>query len=298
MPATAHPPFIDADTVRADLDGFVLVEMRWSLDGSQGREQYLAGHLPGAVFVDLDTVAAGPPTARAGRHPLPDPARFAADLGALGIAEQDRIVVADQGPGAIAARLVWMLRVIGGDAAVLDGGVAGWDGALDSGEVVRAPVTRRVHPWPADRLADADLVARLAADDRAVVLDARDRPRYLGEAEPTSSPPGRVPGARSAPFVDNLDAGHLAPLERLRATYAAVQALDATDVVAYCGSGVTACHDLLVLEALGVSGRLYPGSWSAWSADPDRAVASGPDDPGSGDTVAGSTGADGTGATC
>jgi thiosulfate/3-mercaptopyruvate sulfurtransferase len=249
--------------------------MRWSLDGSEGHDSYLAGHLPGAVYVDLDTVAAGPPSTAAGRHPLPDPARFAADLGALGIGEHDRVVVADQGPGAIAARLVWMLRAIGGEAAVLDGGVAAWDGPLDSGEVVRPPVTRRVHPWPADRLVDTDTLAGFLGDDTTVVLDARDRPRFLGEVEPTSSPPGHVPGARSAPFVDNLDGGRLAPLDRLRAEYTALGALDADEVVAYCGSGVTACHDLLVLEALGITGRLYPGSWSAWSADPARPVATG-----------------------
>ena len=291
-PRAALPPFLDVATVRNDLDRFVLVEMRWSLDGSEGRERYLAAHLPGAVHVDLDTVAAGPPTAVGGRHPLPDPARFAADLGALGIADHDRVVVADQGPGAIAARLAWMLRAIGGDAAVLDGGVAAWDGPLDRGEVTRPPVTRRVRPWPADRLADTDAVAALTGDDTAVVLDARDRARFLGEVEPTSSPPGHVPGARNAPFADNLDQGRLAPPDRLRATYAAIGALDADEVVAYCGSGVTACHDLLVLEALGVTGRLYPGSWSAWSADPARPVATGPA------ALDGPAGSDGSGTAC
>jgi thiosulfate/3-mercaptopyruvate sulfurtransferase len=273
------PPFVDVAAVRADFDRLVLVEMRWSLDGSEGRDSYLAGHLPGAVHVDLDTVAAGPPSEAGGRHPLPDPARFAADLGAMGIAEDDRVVVADQGPGAIAARLVWMLRAIGGDAAVLDGGVAAWDGPLERGEVTRPPVTRRVRPWPADRLADTRAVAALAADEDAVVLDARDRQRFTGASEPTPSRPGHVPGARSAPFADNLDGGRLVPLEQLRSRYAELGALDADEVVAYCGSGVTACHDLLVLEALGVSGRLYPGSWSAWSADPSRPVERGDERP-------------------
>lgn len=272
--AVGLPPFIDVARIRDRPEQFVLVEMRWSLDGRQNREAHLAGHLPGAVYVDLDTVAAGPPTAVGGRHPLPDPARFAADLGALGIAEDDRVVVADQGPGAIAARLVWMLRAIGGDAAVLDGGVAAWDGPLDTGEVVREPVTRRVHPWPPGLLADTDLVATLAGDGDAVVLDARDVDRFAGHGdEPPPARPGHAPGARSAPFVDNLVRGRLAPRDELRERYASLGALDADEVVAYCGSGVTACHDLLVLEMLGVTGRLYPGSWSAWGVDPSRPVA-------------------------
>ncbi|MCA1784229.1 MAG: sulfurtransferase [Intrasporangiaceae bacterium] len=276
MSVTAVPPFVSADWLAAATPPPVLVDLRWSLDGSLGRRDYLERHLPGAVYLDLDTVAAGPPTAAGGRHPLPDPAAFAASLGELGIGQDDPVVAYDQGPGVIAARLVWMLRAIGQPAAVLEGGLAGWSGPVEAGQVTRTPVVRAVCDWPADRLADADLTARVAARPDGVVLDARDAVRFSGEREPIDPRPGHIPGAVNLPVTDNLDAaGRLLVRAALSERYASTGALEADEVVAYCGSGVAACHGLLVLEELGVHGRLFPGSWSAWSADPGREAAIG-----------------------
>lgn len=271
------PPFVTAAWLRDHRDDVVLVDLRWSLDGSEGPATYRQRHLPGAVYVDLDTVLADPPSPTAGRHPLPPPERFAAELGALGIAEDDPVVAYDQGPGAIAARLVWMLRVIGQPAAVLEGGLAAWTGPTASGGADRPPVSRHPRPWPAERLADADLTADLAGRAEAVVLDARDPARYRGDHEPVDARPGHVPGAVNLPFADNLDDhGGLRPVPELTDRYHQVGALEADEVVAYCGSGVTACLDLLVLERLGRTGRLFPGSWSAWSHDGSRDAATGP----------------------
>lgn len=276
-PTSPLPPFVDAAFVADHGPRIVLADTRWSLDGSEGRRSHLAASLPAAVYVDLDEVLAGSPSPTAGRHPLPTPAAFAADLGRLGIGIDDPVVAYDQGSGAIAARLVWMLRAIGQPAAVLDGGFAGWTGPTAAGGASRQPVVRAPVPWPDRLLADAHLVDALRDDPDAVVLDARDPDRYAGAHEPVDPRAGHVPGARNLPFSDNLDAGRLRPLEQLRTRYAASGALGRREVVAYCGSGVTACHDLLVLEVLGVEGRLFPGSWSAWSADARRPVATGPD---------------------
>lgn len=283
------PPFLEAARLRGLLDAgepVRLGDVRWSLDGAQGRHTYLDGHLPGAVYVDLDTDLASAPSPAQGRHPLPEPAAFAAALGRLGVGPQDLVVAYDQGSGAIAARLAWMCRAIGQPASVLSGGLAAWDGPLEAGDVVVRPFVRTAVAWPVDKVADADLVDRLRTDPDAVVIDARAPQRYRGDDEPVDARPGHVPDAVNVPVADNLAAdGRLAADADLRARYAAVGAIDAAEVVVYCGSGVTACHDLLALEQLGRSARLYPGSWSAWSADPNRPVAVGsatPDDPSDG----------------
>lgn len=266
-------PFVDVTWLRERLDDVVLADTRWYLDGTDAHAEYLEGHLPGAVFVDVDRDLAAEPSPAAGRHPLPDPVAFAATLGRLGIGPSDTVVAYDQGSGAIAARLVWMLRVLGQDAAVLEGGLQAWDGPLDSGSVTRAPTEVPVRPWPDERLADADEVAELA-EGRGMVLDARDPARYRGEEEPVDPQAGHIPGAVNRPYTDNVDAdGRLLPTDQLRERY---EGLDG-DVAVYCGSGVTACHDVLVLELLGIAARLFPGSWSAWSGDPDRPVATGPE---------------------
>lgn len=270
------PPFVDADWLGPRLHEVVPADVRWSLDGSQGREQYLQATLPGAVFVDLDEVLAAPPSPRHGRHPLPTPEAFADALGELGIPEDATVVAFDQGPGAFAARLVWMLRVTGHPAAVLDGGLAGWPGPTEPGGAARPPVRRRPVPWPDHLLADADLVAALRTDPGAVLLDARSPERYRGETEPVDPRPGHVPGAVNLPVEENVAGGRLRDRAELERRYAATGALAAREVVAYCGSGVTACYDLLVLELLGIDARLFDGSWSAWSADRRRPVATGP----------------------
>jgi len=267
------PPVVDPAWLRAHRSGVVPADVRWYLDGRSGRAAYDAGHLPGAVFVDLDRVLAGPPGPGAGRHPLPDPAVFAEGLAALGIADGDTVVAYDDAGGVVAARLVWMLRVTGHAAALLDGGVRAWDGPREQAAPDRAPAVFTPRPWPADRLAGAEDVL----DPSAVVLDAREPARYRGDREPVDPRAGHVPGAVNAPCRGNLDGdGRFLPADALRRRYTGAGVAEDRDVVVYCGSGVTACHDLLALEVAGLpAGRLYPGSWSQYSADPGRPVAVG-----------------------
>ncbi len=278
-----HPPgpVVDATWLAAHLDRVVPADVRWYLDGRSGREAYDSGHVPGAVFVDLDLDLSSPAEPGRGRHPLASPEHLAARLGALGITDDDTVVAYDDAGGAVAARLWWMLDAIGQSVAVLDGGLQAWtsppvSGPLETAPASRPPVTRRIRPWPADRFADADEVARAAADPDRVVIDARDPDRYRGLPNPVDQRPGHVPGAVNVPFAGNLDGrGRFLPPEELRVRFEAVGAHDHPTIV-YCGSGVTACHDLLAMRLAGIrDGRLFCGSWSAWEADPDRPVAIG-----------------------
>lgn len=272
------PLAVTAAWLDAHRDEVVVADVRWFLDGRDGHHAYREGHVPGAVFVDLDADLAAPPSREAGRHPLPTPEDFAAAMSARGIGDDTVVVAYDQGSGATAARLVWMLRVTGRAAALLDGGLASWSGPLETGEVTRDPVVFTPRPWPSDATADADDVARVAASPAGVVIDARAAERYRGEVEPVDARAGHVPGAVNVPHADNVDAeGRLHTVGALRARYAPTGAATADEVVVYCGSGVTACHDVLALEHVGIRARLYPGSWSAWSGDPSRPVATGPD---------------------
>ncbi|WP_218566082.1 sulfurtransferase [Vallicoccus soli] len=261
------PPVVDADWLHAHRGEVVLADVRWYLDGRSGRTAYREGHLPGAVHVDLDRVLAAPPSADGGRHPLPDPAAFAEGLGALGVGDGQAVVAYDDAGGTVAARLVWLLRALGEPAALLDGGLAAGSaeaGALETADVRLPPAPRTPRPWPGALLADADD----AADPAHVVLDARDAARYRGEVEPVDPRPGHVPGAVSLPARGALGPdGRFLPPAALRERFAAAGADGGRPVVAYCGSGVTACHVLLAMEHAGLGrGRLYPGSWSAWSA--------------------------------
>lgn len=275
------PPFVDLPWVRERPD-VVFADARSYLDGRSGRATWAAGHVPGAVHVDLDTVLAahssgtpaghsgphsGDPTA--GRHPLPEPDDFAAAMAALGIAENDVVVAYDDDGGVIAARLVWMLRVTGHDAALLDGGIAAWDADLETGETTRAAAAFSSRPWPTESLATVDEVA---AGGDFTLLDARAPERYRGEFEPVDPRAGHIPGAVNLPSRDWTDHdGRLLDDDTL------AERLDSVpgEIVSSCGSGVTACHTLLVLEHAGRSGRLFPGSFSAWSNDPARPVATG-----------------------
>jgi thiosulfate/3-mercaptopyruvate sulfurtransferase len=268
-------PFISADWVREHRDEVVLADCRWYLDGRSGRDAYDGGHIPGAVFVDLDTALtrhADP--AEAGRHPLIDPDGFAAAMGALGIGDGDTVVAYDDAGGVIAARLVWMLRVTGHEAALLDGGLAAWEGELEADPVSRPAASFTASEWPAERLATIDEVTAASADagrSAPVLIDARQRERYLGEPDGVDPRAGHIPGALSVPCRENLDAdGRLLPPAELRARFPFA---DDAEVVSYCGSGVTACHNLLAMEQVGLqNGRLFPGSWSQWSRDPARAA--------------------------
>ncbi|WP_328464920.1 sulfurtransferase [Actinoplanes sp. NBC_00393] len=256
-------PVVDEQWVRAQGDAVVLADVRWYLDGRSGRAAYQEGHLPGAVFIDLDTALARPASPAEGRHPLPDPGTFAAAMAAAGIGDDNPVIAYDDAGGVVAARLVWMLRSIGHDAALLDGGLTAYSGALTTEVPVRPAATFTTRDWPADRLASLDE----AANGPAVVLDARDRPRFRGDTEPVDPRPGHIPGARNLPCRENVGAdGRFLPVEQLRERFAEVGADGSSEVISYCGSGVTACHNLIALEHAGLgAGRLYSGSWSQYS---------------------------------
>lgn len=255
--------------------GLVIADVRWYLDGRSGREAYENGHIPGAVFVDLDRWLAGPPGHGRGRHPLPEPAVFAEGMSACGIGDGSTVVGYDDAGGVTAARLVWMLRALGVDAAFLDGGLQAYRGPLEGGTGPElAPARFTVRPWPSDLLA---AVADTTSGEH-LVIDARDRPRYRGDTEPVDPRAGHIPGAVNVPCRENLGPdGRLLPPDVLRRRFEDAGVTPDLPVVSYCGSGVTACHNLLSIEWAGLGrGRLYPGSWSEYSSDPDRPAAIGP----------------------
>ena len=251
----------------------VLADVRRDVPGLSAGAAYTQGHLPGAVLVDLERELAGPPTPEDGRHPLPSPEVFAEGMSRAGIGDGDVVVAYDDAAGTVAARLVWMLRVTGHEAALLDGGRRP-DDPVETGPTV--PVRRSFTPcpWPGGALAGM----QDAVDPGSVVLDARSAERFAGAPDPLDPRPGHLPGARSLPCRGNVDAdGLLLPDDVLRERLAGAGVDGRTPVVSSCGSGVTACHTLLVLEHLGLpAGRLYPGSWSQWAADPARPVELGP----------------------
>ena len=269
-------PIVDASWVRArlaaDPDHTVVCDVRSTMGGGDPAAGFAAGHLPGAVPVVLDDVLATAPAGTDGRHPLPTPAAFASALGALGIGDDHTVVAYDDRGGAIAARLVWMLRIIGCPAFLLDGG---WDGERETGDGRSRPSERRaVVGWPADAIAGADeVVDHLQAG--GIVIDSREAARYAGEVEPIDAIAGHVPGAINLPFAGNLDTGgRFRPRAELAERFAA--AANDVGAIVYCGSGVTACHNALAMEHAGLARpRVYVGSWSGWSADPDRPVAVG-----------------------
>ncbi len=265
-------PVVGSDWVLAHLGDVTVVDVRWYLDGRSGSAAYEAGHLPGAVWADLDTVLSAPPDPAGGRHPIPTPEAFAEGLGRLGIADDATVIAYDDNGGAYAARLVWLLRLLGRPAALLDGGLQAWPGELETGVVTRPAVPRQVVDWPADAFRTADEAAQAT-----VLLDARAPERYSGESVlPSDVRSGHIPGAVNAPWAANLtEHNTFAAPARLREHYGALGVTGGSDVTVYCGSGVTACHDLLALELIGVRASLYPGSWSAWSAEPARPISTG-----------------------
>ncbi len=259
----------------------VVLDVRWRLGGPPARDDYAAGHVPGAVFVALDTDLAAPPgtpsAGGAGRHPLPDPAAFQAAMRRCGVRDGHPVVVYDDAEATSAARAWWLLRYHGhDDVAVLDGGFRAWTAAgLPASAEVPEPAygdfTARPGALP---VLDADGAARVAAD--GVLLDARAAERYRGEVEPVDPVAGHVPGAVSAPTSGNVGPdGRLLPPEALRERFAALGADGSRPVGAYCGSGVTAAQVVLALAVAGVPAALYAGSWSDWITDPSRPVARG-----------------------
>ncbi|MEV7172609.1 sulfurtransferase [Streptomyces sp. NPDC093224] len=256
----------------------VLLDVRWQLGGPDQRPAYEAGHLPGAVYVDLDRELAGPPGA-GGRHPLPDPEAFGAAMRRAGVSADLPVVVYDGGQGWAAARAWWLLRWTGHpDVRVLDGGLAAWTaagGAVTAGRVT--PAEGDFKPTPGARgVLDADAAALRARE--GVLLDARAGERYRGEVEPIDPVGGHIPGALSAPTTENVGTdGRFLPAEELRARFGALGVSEDTAVGVYCGSGVSGAHEVLALEVAGIESDLYAGSWSHWSSDPARPVATGPD---------------------
>jgi thiosulfate/3-mercaptopyruvate sulfurtransferase len=277
-------PIVSTDWLAREMGAADLrvVDVRWYLDPKRvGRDAYTAGHIPGAVFLDVQADLSAPGGGRGlavGRHPWPSEEKVAASMAAAGIGPGTRVVAYDDQSGATAARLWYVLRAHGHDAvAVLDGGIAKWQAEgrpLETGTttVPRAAVTARLRPgWVVDK------PGMIARDPGTLVLDARAGERYRGETEPIDPRAGHIPGAVSLPYAGNLTADPVPvfrPPAELRARFAAVGA-DAREPVVYCGSGVTACHDLLALEVAGLRGRLYAGSWSEWSSDPALPVATG-----------------------
>lgn len=258
--------------------GLRVADVRWALAGPPGRDGYADGHLPGAVFIDAERELSSPGDGP-GRHPVPSAEKLAGVLGGAGIGDEHVVIAYDDAGGSIAARLWWLYRHYGRDgrAAVLDGGIAAWTRA-------ELPLVRDVpeHPtatWTAgevrDDLVDTAAVHELLGGD-TLLLDARAPERYRGESEPIDPRAGHIPGAASAPWSENLDGdGRFLPPERLRSRYARLGAA-ARPVVAYCGSSLTASHDLLALHLAGLGdARLYEGSWSDWSSDPLRPAATG-----------------------
>ena len=281
----SYTTLISARQLRASLDAgepSVLVDTSFDLaDAAAGERSHAQSHLPGAHYLHLDRDLSGIKTGRNGRHPLPAREVFAGLVGRLGITPAMQVVAIDRQGGMYAARLWWMLRWLGhANVAVLDGGVVAWTaegGALDA----RIPVTANTAPAyppcePLAPLVNADqLLARLG---RTPLLDARAAERFRGEVEPLDARAGHIPGARNRFFKDNLDAsGRFKPAATLHAEFAPlVGASSPADVVHQCGSGVTACHNLLAMEVAGFTGSaLYAGSWSEWSSDPGRPVATG-----------------------
>ncbi|WP_253195211.1 sulfurtransferase [Streptomyces sp. MP131-18] len=252
----------------------VLLDVRWQLGGPPGRPQYAAGHLPEAVYVDLDTELAAPP-GPGGRHPLPDLEIFGAAMRGAGVSHGRPVVAYDGGQGWAAARAWWLLRWTGHPRVrVLDGGLAAWDGELSTG-VDRPAAEGDFVPAPGGLpVLDAAAAARLARD--GLLLDARAGERYRGEVEPIDPVGGHIPGAVSAPTTENVAPdGRLRTREELAARFAALGAEPGREVGVYCGSGVSAAHEVLALAEAGLVAALYPGSWSDWTADPSRPVATG-----------------------
>jgi thiosulfate/3-mercaptopyruvate sulfurtransferase len=257
--------------------GWVVCDCRHDLaDTEAGRRAYRASHLPGARFVHLDEDLSAAKTGRNGRHPLPAPEAFARRLGELGVSSSSQVVSYDASGGYYAARLWWMLRWLGHEAAaVLDGGWNAWTAAgLPVTDEPPAATRARFEAKPRPALAaSADAVA-----GGGLLIDARAPNRYRGENETLDPAAGHIPGAANRFFQLNLDAtGRFKPPAALRGEFDAVIGPNAPGaVIHYCGSGVTACHNLLAMEIAGLAGsRLYPGSWSEWCSDPARPLATG-----------------------
>jgi thiosulfate/3-mercaptopyruvate sulfurtransferase len=275
MQSVRSRPLIEVD----ELAGLVVgedcsvLDVRYQMGGPSGLGEYAAGHLPRAVYVDLDTGLAGTPGPR-GRHPLPEVAVFEAAMRVAGVRNDLPVVVYDDWAGRAAARCWWLLRWAGHrDVRVLDGGWSAWRAgghAVSTDEVVPPLGDFSATPGQLPVL-EADDVLAFATSH--VLVDARAPERFRGEVEPVDPVAGHIPGAVNVPTGVNLrEDGRFRPADELAEVYAVVKD---EEVAAYCGSGVTAAHDILAMAVAGLDATLYPGSWSEWVADSDRPVASG-----------------------
>jgi thiosulfate/3-mercaptopyruvate sulfurtransferase len=273
-------PIVSIDWLQTHIEDPALrvADVRWALDGPSGRERYEDGHLPGAVFLDADGELSSPGEGP-GRHPIPTAGKLARTLGGRGIGDEHVVVAYDDAGGSIAARLWWLYRHYGRDGrcAVLDGGIRAWS---DAG--LPLTIDEPAHPpasWtpgePRDDVVGTATVGGLSRSE-ALLLAARAAERYRGETEPIDPRAGHIPGAVSVPWDTTLGAdGRFLPADTLRRRFEKLGAGN-RPVIAYCGSSLTATHDLLALELAGLpAGRLYEGSWSHWSSDPDRPAATG-----------------------
>ena len=256
----------------------VLLDVRWQLGGPPGRDEFLRGHIPGASYVDLETDLADPPGDR-GRHPLPDPERFAAAMRRCGVRVDTPVVAYDAVGGTSAARCWWLLRYHGHRRVkVLDGGWQAW--LEDVGTVEEGPTSTAAGDFEAQPggmpVLDADEAARVARE--GTLVDARAAERFRGETEPVDPVAGHIPGAVNVPTALNLEepGGRFKHARELTPVYELAGVRPGRPIGVYCGSGVTAAHDVLALEALGLDASLYPGSWSEWVHDGTRPVATGP----------------------
>ena len=282
--SNVNTTLVAPDVLSANLDheDWAIVDCRFSLqEPEQGEAEYLEGHIPEAVYAHLDRDLSGPMTGNNGRHPLPDPEQLVDRFSAWGIDDEVQVVAYDATGGQYAARLWWTLRYLGHDAvAVLDGGLAAWTSAGLPVSKERKERRRRSFTARPDREMRIGIGALEAARPRTLLLDARAPERFRGETEPLDPVAGHIPGARNHPTALNLgEDGRFLSSDILRERFEQVLGeRDAGSVISYCGSGVTACHNLLAMEVAGLHGaRLYPGSWSEWCADPSRPVETGPE---------------------
>lgn len=252
-----------------------LLDVRWALGDPDGPQHYLDGHIPGAVFVDLETELAAPASPARGRHPLPEVAHLQKCARSWGVSNGDTVVVYDATGGMAAARAWWLLRWAGvPEVRILDGGLPAWE--RDGGKVIAG---NEPDPEVGDVVLTGGQLPTVDADAAAgwkgLLLDARAGERYRGETEPIDPRAGHIPGAVSAPTAENLTAeGYFKGADELRSRF---EGFGSGPVAVYCGSGVTAAHQVAALAAAGIDAALYPGSWSQWSNDPKRPVATGPD---------------------
>jgi thiosulfate/3-mercaptopyruvate sulfurtransferase len=277
-----HTTLISTDTLAAHLGQWAILDCRYDLkDETWGHARYLESHIPGAVYASLSHDMSAAPNGANGRHPLPSPDAMASTFSRLGIGPDVQVVACDQDDGRYASRLWWMLRYMGHDAAaVLDGGFAKWtrEGRpVQSGEETRSPAAFSGQPRAGARLRVED-VERLIGDPTIVLVDARAPERFEGRNETLDRAAGHIPGAVNHFYQTNVGGdGTMLPPEQLREQFREVLGDRRPDqIVMYCGSGVTACHNLLAMEHAGLKGaRLYPGSWSEWSSDPARPIEKG-----------------------